>query len=790
MGSSLHFVDWTAVEAQQPGDVRNDRGRTDDFINQAVDRIGLDRIFDAPEHQFQKSSDKWRGGCPWHESTSGTSFTVDPETGLWHCAGCQKGGGAVQYLHCRRFGINATSPRGAEFTAVLKQLSELSGLPLPGVSESPEQRQHRDAIDRRRQALEQWNEQCQGYLWSDEPEATAARDYMRSRGFSRDDLKDIGCGLAVVNPQTDADPQELRKWHIGQTWWRNYITFPWCDESGQLLTMYGKVSGGTPAEGRPKTLALAGDGTKRSPMYFDRARLAGHRDIVLVEGVTDAAIAQVRGDTRVVACVAAQLSTDQVETLRRCGVTSVTVALDPDKAGISGNRSCLRQLSEAGIPCYVAPQLPNGQDPDEFIVARGVGAWREHIAQAENGFRMVARQIIEEATNGERFDDRTTSAVVRELKELLACTPAENLPGLEAHRVVWDEFREQLGCDVATAERLTEVTEAEQNRRTVSEIGQRLQAAATSGDIAQARTQLERLELVLTPPKLSPQVLTFGQLQDGFPELRPVLIDGLLRRGETMNVVAPSKLGKSWLSMMLAVAAAAGDKRWMQFDVTRSRVLHVDTELHPETLANRLRRVAGKMFIPQVNIGDTLRILPTRGTGWHVEQLDEVLNQQSADLVVVDALYRAIPPEVDENDNRAMAEVYNGLDSVARRHDVALVLIHHSTKGDQSSKSLVDIGAGAGSMARAADTHLALIEHKVPDCAVLRAVCRSFATPEPIVIQREHPLWKVNLNLDPQDILIRKPGQRRDKKALPDNPEPEPGTATQARTKYFDGGAA
>jgi len=729
----------------------------DAYLAEAVESVGLERIFDAPEHQFQKSPDKWRGGCPWHRSKSGTSFTVDPETGLWHCAGCQKGGGLLQYLHCRRFGIHATGPRGAEVTEALRRLSELAGVSVPGVSESPEQRQHREAIDRRRQALEQWNAQCQRYLWSDQPEATVARDYMRSRGFSGDDLTALGAGLAVVNPRLDADPQELREWQIGSPRWRNYITFPWHDEAGQLLTMYGKVSGGTPPQGLPKTLALPGDGTKSSPLYFDRARQAGHRDVVLVEGVTDAALAQVRGDTRAVACVAAQLSRLQVETLKRCGVTSVTVALDPDAAGISGNRSCLRQLSEAGILCYVAPKLPDGLDPDEFIVNRGVDAWCEHIDRAENGFRMVARQIIEAATDGlQRVDDRATAGVVSQLKELLRDTPADNVPGLEAHRVVWDEFREQLGCDPSTAERLTESTEAER----VADLADRLKQAAGSQDFDRVGQLSERLAGLTTRKAAPPTVLSFAELQLKHPEMRPVIIDGLLRRGETMNVVAPSKLGKSWLAMALSVAAAAGDRGWLGLDVTRCRVLHVDTEIHPETLAFRFRRVAGAMRCPATAIKE-LSLLPVRGAGWSLDQLGETLSRQPADLVVIDAFYRALPPDLDENDNRQMAEVYNRLDAVAGRHDVAVVLIHHTTKGQQTGKAVTDLGSGAGSMARAADAHVGLVEHKQDGAAVVRAAIRSFGPLEPFCIVREHPLWKVASHLDPAEMKGTKPERKQ-----------------------------
>ena len=48
------------------------------------------------------------------------------------------------------------------------------------------------------------------------------------------------------------------------------------------------------------------------------------------------------------------------------------------------------------------------------------------------------------------------------------------------------------------------------------------------------------------------------KLAEMYPRLRPVLIHGFLRIGETMNIIAPPKTGKSWLVTDLALAVASG----------------------------------------------------------------------------------------------------------------------------------------------------------------------------------------------------------------------------------------
>ena len=62
-----------------------------------------------------------------------------------------------------------------------------------------------------------------------------------------------------------------------------------------------------------------------------------------------------------------------------------------------------------------------------------------------------------------------------------------------------------------------------------------------------------------------------GQLLADHAAMRPAVIDGLLRLGETANVIAAPKMGKSWLTLDLVLSVATG-RRWLgKFDVDRQR---------------------------------------------------------------------------------------------------------------------------------------------------------------------------------------------------------------------------
>jgi hypothetical protein len=241
-------------------------------------------------------------------------------------------------------------------------------------------------------------------------------------------------------------------------------------------------------------------------------------------------------------------------------------------------------------------------------------------------------------------------------------------------------------------------------------------------------------------------IVTANRLSADHPHLRPIVIDGLLRQGETMNVIGASKAGKSWLIHGLAVSVANG-LWWLGREVTAGRVLIIDNELHPETLVERLRVVTKE--IGNGATLDNIDVMSLRGESDRADVIGLVQRLAAVKpdryrLICIDALYRAIPPGTSESDNAQMMQVYNQLDRMARLTGAAIVVNHHATKGDQSGKAVTDVGSGAGSISRATDTHLVIRPHEEDDLCVLDAVTRSFAPQESRTIRFWWPLWETS----------------------------------------------
>ncbi len=261
------------------------------------------------------------------------------------------------------------------------------------------------------------------------------------------------------------------------------------------------------------------------------------------------------------------------------------------------------------------------------------------------------------------------------------------------------------------------------------------------------------VEAVATPPALQP--ITVRTLATQYPALRKPVIHGLLREGETMNLISAPKMGKSWLVTDLAISIATG-RDWLgHFRCERGDVLILDNELHGETSANRVPKVGDARGVPMDMYADRVWVQNLRGCLQDVFTLSgyfQSLTPGRFKVIILDAFYRFMPRDMDENDNGTMASLYNHIDRYADQLRCSFVLIHHTTKGNQSAKSVTDVGAGAGSQSRATDTHLVLRPHEEEDVVVLDAAVRSWPPVAPRCLRWSFPVWSPADELDPEQL--------------------------------------
>ncbi len=243
---------------------------------------------------------------------------------------------------------------------------------------------------------------------------------------------------------------------------------------------------------------------------------------------------------------------------------------------------------------------------------------------------------------------------------------------------------------------------------------------------------------------------------------RPAIIDGWLRQGETMNVIAAPKTGKSWLVLQLAFSIAQGVP-FLGRECRKHPVLIIDNELHPETAAQRMRSVGSELGLP---VDDGITVVPLRGQLEDIvaitDRLVDAARRVGAGVIILDALYRLLPKDTNESDNAAIMQVYNLLDRIAAQTGAAIILVHHTSKGNQGEKSVTDVGSGAGTFSRAPDCHLTLREHEEQGHVVVDAVARSWSPPGSLVIRRSGLVWEVADGADATRVKGRRNGSQPD----------------------------
>ena len=236
---------------------------------------------------------------------------------------------------------------------------------------------------------------------------------------------------------------------------------------------------------------------------------------------------------------------------------------------------------------------------------------------------------------------------------------------------------------------------------------------------------------------------------DKLPPLKPEQIEGILRAGHKMILAGPSKAGKSFALMQLAIAIAEGGE-WFGHRCTPGSVLYVNLELDDASCQHRFSAIYGAMGI-KAEHRDMIRVWNLRGRAMPLDALAPKLIRRAKkvvfSMIILDPIYQVLTG--DENSAADMSEFTRHLSRIAKECGSSLVFCHHHSKGGQGSKRSMDRASGSSVFARDPD---AIIDMLPLECDRARDVANSLCECEAMAKYMDQygydPAWRDDVSFD------------------------------------------
>ncbi len=352
---------------------------------------------------LKKRGKNYLGLCPFHSEKS-PSFNVDPVKQFFHCFGCKKSGDAITFVMERD---------RVAFIDALRSLGDAAGIAMPASGVSKEKAgQRKQLIDANSSAALFFEK-----LLLHPVVGSTAREYLARRGFNDETIRQFRIGLApdawdglLKSPATRgfsphvmataglAKPRERDGTVTGYyDTFRNRIMFPIRNESGQVIAFGGREMPGSDSPPKylnsPETPLFS---KSRSLFGLDLARqkIIESRTVAIVEGYTDVVMAHQYGATNVVSALGTAITEGHVTLLRRFA-DRIVLLLDPDSAGDTAVNRTVELFLTQPVEIAIA-SLPEGLDPDEFLVAHGLAAFEAVLSNAQDALSYKWKQLVKQ----------------------------------------------------------------------------------------------------------------------------------------------------------------------------------------------------------------------------------------------------------------------------------------------------------------------------------------------------------------------------------------------------------
>ena len=152
----------------------------ENFISELIERNDIVSVVSDYVRLTKRSGSNMFGLCPFHSEKT-PSFSVSPDKQFYHCFGCGKGGGVINFIMDIE---NLSYPEAVEF------LAKRANMPMPEETNDAESRKRARMLALNRDAARFFYDQLST------PLGESAREYIGKRQIRTATVKRFGLGAA------------------------------------------------------------------------------------------------------------------------------------------------------------------------------------------------------------------------------------------------------------------------------------------------------------------------------------------------------------------------------------------------------------------------------------------------------------------------------------------------------------------------------------------------------------------------------------------------------------------
>ena len=388
----------------------------ENFIQELTERNDIVDVVGSYVSLGKRSGANLFGLCPFHNERT-PSFAVNPAGQFYHCFGCGKGGGVINFIMEIE---NLSYPDAVAF------LAKRAGMQMPEDSYDRDAKKRARLLAANRDAARWFYEQLVT------PEGKRCTDYMAGRRISPAIARRFGLGFAPQRSEAFLDAMRQKgysDWELSEAdlirkgdgdfycTFRDRLMFPIIDVRGNVIGFSGRTLG----DARAKYL------NSKDTLVFNKGRIlfalnlakkskAGY--IILSEGNIDIVALHQAGFDSAVASLGTSLTPEQARLISRY-TNEVIIAYDNDGAGIKASQRAIGILERLDLKVRVL-RMTGAKDPDEYIKTRGADAFRNLLEGSED---QVDYRLGAVTAKYDLSQDDQKVAFLKEASALLATLP-------------------------------------------------------------------------------------------------------------------------------------------------------------------------------------------------------------------------------------------------------------------------------------------------------------------------------------------------------------------------------